>query len=68
MSAGTSVGDTISCPPLPELVLHTMKVCVELSSENDLFFHYSHTLDEAGFRAVQARAPTTARALRLLLP
>ena len=30
-------------------------VRVELTSENDLFFHYSHTLDEAGFRAVQAR-------------
>ena len=29
-------------------------VRVELTSENDLFFHYSHTLDEAGFRAVQA--------------
>uniref|UniRef100_A0A6T8AJC6 Spindle assembly abnormal protein 6 N-terminal domain-containing protein n=1 Tax=Prymnesium polylepis TaxID=72548 RepID=A0A6T8AJC6_9EUKA len=28
-------------------------VRVELTSENDLFFHYSHTLDEAGFRAVQ---------------
>ena len=26
---------------------------MELTSENDLFFHYSHTLDEAGFRAVQ---------------
>lgn len=30
-------------------------VRVELTSENDLFFHYSHTLDEQGFRLVQAR-------------
>lgn len=28
-------------------------VRVELSSENDLFFHYMHFLDEAGFRTVQ---------------
>ncbi|KAL1503042.1 hypothetical protein AB1Y20_011110 [Prymnesium parvum] len=28
-------------------------VRVELTSENDLFFHYSHTLDEEGFRTVQ---------------
>lgn len=26
---------------------------VELSSENDLFFHYTHGVDEHGFRAVQ---------------
>ena len=26
---------------------------VEVTSENDLFFHYRHTLDEAGFRQVQ---------------
>lgn len=26
---------------------------VELTSENDLFFHYSHTLDGPGFRQVQ---------------
>ena len=26
---------------------------VELTSENDLFFHYTHTLDEQGFRLVQ---------------
>lgn len=26
---------------------------VELSSENDLFFHYMHFLDEANFRAIQ---------------
>ena len=26
---------------------------VELTSENDLFFHYTHTLDGAGFRQVQ---------------
>ena len=28
-------------------------VRVELSSEADLFFHYSHMIDETGFRAVQ---------------
>ena len=26
---------------------------IELSSENDLFFHYMHVLDESGFRLVQ---------------
>ena len=26
---------------------------MELTSENDLFFHYTHTLDEQGFRLVQ---------------
>ena len=26
---------------------------VELTSENDLFFHYTHSLDEQGFRLVQ---------------
>ena len=28
-------------------------VKMELTSENDLFFHYTHTLDEAGFRLIQ---------------
>src|SRR5574343_70993 len=28
-------------------------VKVELTSENDLFFHYIHTLDETGFRRMQ---------------
>lgn len=28
-------------------------VRVELTSENDLFFNYTHTLDQAGFRQVQ---------------
>lgn len=28
-------------------------VKMELTSENDLFFHYTHTLDEQGFRLVQ---------------
>jgi hypothetical protein len=28
-------------------------VKVELTSENDLFFHYIHSLDEAGFRRMQ---------------
>ena len=28
-------------------------VRIELTSENDLFFHYSHTLDEVSFRQVQ---------------
>ena len=27
---------------------------VELSSENDLFFHFAHTLDEEGYRTVVA--------------
>ena len=26
---------------------------MELTSENDLFFHYTHSLDEQGFRLVQ---------------
>ena len=26
---------------------------IELSSENDLFFHYMHVIDESGFRMVQ---------------
>ena len=26
---------------------------IELSSENDLFFHYMHLIDESGFRMVQ---------------
>eukprot|EP01006_Ploeotia_vitrea_P003936 TRINITY_DN113533_c0_g1_i1.p1 TRINITY_DN113533_c0_g1~~TRINITY_DN113533_c0_g1_i1.p1 ORF type:complete len:309 (-),score=161.25 TRINITY_DN113533_c0_g1_i1:54-980(-) len=30
-------------------------VRIELSSEQDLFFHYAHTLDEAGFTEMQSR-------------
>ena len=28
-------------------------VRIELTSENDLFFHYTHSVDEAGFRQMQ---------------
>ena len=28
-------------------------VRVELSSENDLFYHYTHQVDEASFRTIQ---------------
>jgi len=34
---------------------------MELTSENDLFFHYTHSLDEQGFRLVQARVRVRAR-------
>ena len=26
---------------------------IELTSENDLFFHYTHAIDEAGFKEMQ---------------
>lgn len=32
---------------------HSLRI--ELSSENDLFFHYMHVIDEAGFRQLQER-------------
>ena len=32
---------------------HSLRI--ELSSENDLFFHYMHVIDEAGFRLLQER-------------
>ena len=32
---------------------HSLRI--ELSSENDLFFHYMHVIDEAGFRMLQER-------------
>jgi len=32
---------------------HPNATRVEITSENDLFFHYSHTMDEAAFRLVQ---------------
>ena len=44
---------------------------VELTSENDLFFNYVHTLDEAGFRQVRRwpeRPKMTPAALRNPLP
>ena len=34
-----------------EFSIHQIRV--ELSSENDLFFHFTHTLDEASFAVVQ---------------
>eukprot|EP00823_Brevimastigomonas_motovehiculus_P002248 TRINITY_DN1407_c0_g2_i1.p1 TRINITY_DN1407_c0_g2~~TRINITY_DN1407_c0_g2_i1.p1 ORF type:complete len:296 (+),score=91.55 TRINITY_DN1407_c0_g2_i1:31-888(+) len=34
---------------------HPEAVRVELSSDDDLFFHYYHTLDFAGFRELQSR-------------
>lgn len=46
-----------SCPYLPTCTLRRRRspgvVKVELTSENDLFFHYTHSLDEQGFRLVQ---------------
>jgi hypothetical protein len=31
---------------------------VELSSESNLFFHYTHDLDDSSFRTLQARVGT----------
>jgi hypothetical protein len=31
---------------------HIQNVKVELTSENDLFFHYTHLVDEDNFRAM----------------
>jgi hypothetical protein len=36
-----------------EFALHQIRV--ELSSENDLFFHFKHSLDEASFAVLQVR-------------
>lgn len=32
---------------------HIQNVKVELTSENDLFFHYTHLVDEDSFRSMQ---------------
>eukprot|EP00742_Colponemidia_sp_Colp-10_P001089 GILJ01001179.1.p1 GENE.GILJ01001179.1~~GILJ01001179.1.p1 ORF type:complete len:237 (+),score=40.93 GILJ01001179.1:89-799(+) len=32
---------------------HPQHIRIELTSENDLFFHYTHSVDEATFRAMQ---------------
>ena len=39
---------------------HPTSIQIELTSENDLFFHYSHTMEDAGFRIVQATLPPKA--------
>jgi hypothetical protein len=28
------------------------QIKIELGSENDMFFHYTHTIDENGFKAI----------------
>jgi hypothetical protein len=37
---------------------------IELTSENDLFFHFNHNLDEHGFRQVALIAQHTPRSNR----